>query len=314
MVDVVALMLKWAEAIDENCLPDHWYEWQLSCVHADLIALNVQEVGGMTALQLLCEDEIALIQREYSYLSAESARLVRGYQPIVEGGGGWWVSGLDPLNRDEAGRWQSMSWGQLKPNRPRPKPDKPGKSIKYESPARVATRAIFLRTTEAIANCCYTTLKRQYGCALPPAHLARVGLWECVLRGNLPVVIVEGAKKAGCLLSMGYPAIALPGIWNGRRVVRSADAARLWDMLIPELDVFATPGRVIVFCFDQDEKPQTQKDVAAAIVATSRLFASQGCVCYTTQWEVDWGKGIDDVAAGMGDELVHEILMDLERL
>jgi Domain of unknown function (DUF3854) len=85
-------------------------------------------------------------------------------------------------------------------------------------------------------------------------------------------------------------------------------------MLIPELELFATPGRVIVFCFDQDEKPQTQRDVAAAIAATSRLFTSQGCVCYTTQWEVDWGKGIDDVAAGMGDELVHEILVDLERL
>ena len=34
---------------------------------------------------------------------------------------------------------------------------------------------------------------------------------------QIPVIICEGAKKAACLLSLGYAAIALPGIFNGYR-------------------------------------------------------------------------------------------------
>lgn len=41
--------------------------------------------------------------------------------------GGWWCSGVDPLNN-----WQKMEWGCFKPTQPRR--NKNGKSIKYEHP------------------------------------------------------------------------------------------------------------------------------------------------------------------------------------
>ncbi|HEY9847188.1 MAG TPA: DUF3854 domain-containing protein, partial [Candidatus Caenarcaniphilales bacterium] len=34
---------------------------------------------------------------------------------------------------------------------------------------------------------------------------------------QVPLILCEGAKKAACLLSLGYAAVALPGVWNGYR-------------------------------------------------------------------------------------------------
>jgi len=34
---------------------------------------------------------------------------------------------------------------------------------------------------------------------------------------KIPVIIVEGAKKAACLLTHSFIAIALPGVFNGYR-------------------------------------------------------------------------------------------------
>ena len=33
---------------------------------------------------------------------------------------------------------------------------------------------------------------------------------------EIPILLTEGEKKAACLLSLGFVAIALPGIWMGR--------------------------------------------------------------------------------------------------
>ncbi|MHC5832827.1 MAG: hypothetical protein ACYT04_96795, partial [Nostoc sp.] len=54
--------------------------------------------------------------------------------------GGWWCSGLDPLNN-----WQMMEWGCFKPNQPRQNHN--GKSIKYEHPPSTPTRVFCLRVT-----------------------------------------------------------------------------------------------------------------------------------------------------------------------
>ncbi|MEO0804517.1 MAG: plasmid replication protein, CyRepA1 family, partial [Cyanobacteria bacterium J06642_2] len=90
---------------------------------------------------------------------------------------------------------------------------------------------------------------------------------------NLPIVICEGAKKAASLLSAGYVAIALPGVWNGRR--KGSDLTP--ERLIPDLNHFATKRRKIYFCFDHDEKPKTVRHVNLAIAKTGKLFSEAGC-------------------------------------
>jgi hypothetical protein len=273
-------------------------EWRNSLIPDSIFELNVQSVGGETALEILTEVAIAQMQSVTSYITGPVRRFLDRYDPIVEGGGGWWVTGVDPLNH-----WERMEWGQLKPNTPRSKPDQPGSILKYESPAKVPTRLILLDVDEAIANAVY----QRYGIN-PDEGDRAIGFWHCVWKYNLPVVIVEGAKKAGCLLGIGFAAIALPGIWNG---IRTKDALGnpINPYLIPDPQVFATSERTVTFAFDADEKLTTQRDVARPTHRTAHLFAQHHCQVQVASWVSLWGKGIDDVAARRGLACVEALIV-----
>ncbi|MDP5338679.1 MAG: DUF3854 domain-containing protein, partial [Nodularia sp. (in: cyanobacteria)] len=117
--------------------------------------------------------------------------------------GGWWCSGLDPLNN-----WQSMEWGCFKPNQPRINQN--GKSIKYEHPPSTPTRVFCLRVTLKI----WQQVSQRYNLAIPSsinvdAHGEAEGFWQWVMQQNIPVIICEGVKKAAALLTQGYVAIAI---------------------------------------------------------------------------------------------------------
>ena len=268
-------------------------EWLDSGVDPGIMALNVEQVSGTAAIELILSNQIAKLQKVTSYVTAETARLLQRYDHLENGG--WWVSGLDPLNQ-----WQRMEWGQLKPTTPRLN-DK-GQIIKYESVLGEPARALFLDVPPAIARLIYA----QSGVKPTPDDRA-LGAWHCIQHYRIPVVLVEGAKKAGALLTAGFAAIALPGIWNGRRVEREAWGQIGSESLIPDLEGF-NDGRRITFCFDQDEKRKTRRAVASAIRATSRLFKPAGCECVVARWQTGWGKGIDDVAVAKGIDAVRGIL------
>jgi hypothetical protein len=268
-------------------------EWLASGVDPGIMALNVEEVSGSGAIELILATQIAKLQKVTSYVTAEAARLIQRYSHLDQGG--WWVSGLDPLNG-----WERMEWGQLKPSTPRLN-DK-GQPIKYESVLGEPARALFLDVPPAIARLIYA----QAGVNPTPDDQA-LGVWHCIQQYRIPVVLVEGAKKAGAVLTAGFAAIALPGIWNGRRVEREAWGQIGNEFLIPDLEGF-NDGRRITFCFDQDEKRKTRRAVASAIRATSRLFASAGCECVVARWQTAWGKGIDDMAVAKGLDAVRGIL------
>jgi Domain of unknown function (DUF3854) len=84
------------------------------------------------------------------------------------------------------------------------------------------------------------------------------GFWAWVItQKSIPLLITEGAKKTACLLSHGFLAIGLPGIWMG------CDAGT--DTLKPGIALVAA-GREVTIVFDMDEKPKTQKTVNSAAV------------------------------------------------
>ena len=129
---------------------------------------------------------------------------------------GWWVSGIDPFT------WEVMEWGRFKPD-----PDTPlaqayfnhksgrEEKAKYRSPARVASRLVLLRITDRL----WEKISARYNVPISAEEKQHPGgFWHWVLQHpEIPIVLVEGEKKAGCLLSLGYVAIPLPGIWMGRR-------------------------------------------------------------------------------------------------
>ncbi|MEQ9358266.1 plasmid replication protein, CyRepA1 family [Coleofasciculus chthonoplastes] len=135
----------------------------------------------------------------------------------------------------------------------------------------------------------------------PPLQTQNVSgeFWQWLIaHPEIPLCITEGAKKAGTLLTAGYAAIALPGVFGGYRVPRDEQGNRIGkSRLIPQLLKLATPGRTIYIAFDQDTKPSTIKAVNAAIRQLGYLLTQKGCSVKVISWHPDQGKGVDDLIA-----------------
>ena len=94
--------------------------------------------------------------------------------------------------------------------------------------------------------------------------------WDWFVSTGLPLIITEGAKKAAALVSTGYPAIALNGIWgwgaNEKDMfgeVERGSSGESIKIVHPDLEPFLN-DREIVLAFDRDEEPVTIKTVEAA--------------------------------------------------
>jgi hypothetical protein len=113
------------------------------------------------------------------------------------------------------------------------------------------------------------------------------------------VILTEGVKKAAALLSQGFAAIGLPGIWGGYRK-KSGNPC-----LLPQLAVFASSGRQVYFAFDQDEKPTTRLHNRKAVGCTARLLQQHGSAVSIISWS-PWIKGCDDLIVAKGAEYFEQ--------
>lgn len=115
------------------------------------------------------------------------------YAPLLDGG--WWVSGLDPLNN-----WLPMIWGRYKPDNSRIIGSK-SKPIKYESPPKVANRVTYFNVPQHI----WSRVAQRYGIKLYHSPLARrltartkpLCFWEWVrANSQIPIILTEGEKSS----------------------------------------------------------------------------------------------------------------------
>ncbi|NJL82317.1 MAG: DUF3854 domain-containing protein [Chloroflexaceae bacterium] len=133
-----------------------------------------------------------------------------------------------------------------------------------------------------------------------------IGFWAWVIANpKIPITIVEGAKKAGALLSTGRVAIALPGIWNwiDAHAPRLEDGRRL-KTLSTLLQAFCQGNREFTLAFDQDKKQTTQKQVRLAAKSLGKALSKAGQKVTILRWPPDCGKGIDDALVACGPEWV----------
>jgi len=237
------------------------------------------------------------------------------YFPLENGG--WWCNGVDVLNN-----FEPELWGQFKPKTPRTTSEFKGfgqpkiKKVKYEPPPKLPT-SIFalpvpLHLWQAIAS--------RYQRPLPPNIVVTpsgraLGFWQWVIDNpSIPLIITEGAKKAGAIITASYVAIALPGIFNGYRQPKNNWGHPIGKPhLIPQLEVFAQKGREIIFCFDQDKKPATLKNVRTAIAKTGGLLAQKGCRVSVIDWDYP-EKGVDDLLVARGVDCFHALYQNRTRL
>jgi hypothetical protein len=290
----------------------HLNEWLSSAVHPDIINLNVESLGPGEAIERLTENAIEAIGKDqktphsYQYATSPVAKILDRYSDMSSEG--WWASGIDILIGEPS------QWGCFKPDRPRVSQDK-GKPIKYEHPAKCPTEIFALRASYRIG------LKIAEKQGLKDDYLARLGIesldsedrefWQWVIKHpSIALLITEGAKKAGSLLTAGYVAIALPGIYSGYRQEKDPWGNVIGlPRLIPQLEAFCQGGREVVFCFDQDTKPKTVKNVRRALDRTGKLLGYKGCKVSVARWDKSY-KGVDDFIAATGEDELDRVYQE----
>ena len=259
-------------------------EWDASGVDPQLTQLNVIPLAGYRPLNYLLSAN-TLPRRNDGRVSSA---LLKRYNHVYAGG--WWCSGIDILTG------KTDPWGCFKPLQPRRSINQQ-KLIKYEHPPQTPTGIFALRVSQEI----WQRIANRYHLEIVPESIQLdqpdLGFWDWIIdHSEVPLCITEGVKKAGALLSAGYAAIALPGIYSGYRVPKDEWGNRIGSSrLIPQLQKLATPQREIYITFDQDTKPNTIKAVQGAIQQLGYLFSRANCIVKVITWNPQLGKGVDDL-------------------
>ncbi len=262
---------------------DYRSEWQKSCVDEELIDLNVTPLKGLNSLDYLLYSD----QLPRNNDGRVNSQILKRYEHTTDGG--WWCSGLDVLTGKED------LWGCFKPVHPRTTDD-PKKIIKYEHPPMEKTGLFALRVPPKL----WEKIARKNNIEFSPAEHTNFWSW-LIANPSVPLCITEGAKKAGTLLSAGYPAIALPGVNNGYRTPKDNNGRKIAKAhLIPQIQLFAQPDREIYIVFDQDSRAKSIKAVNAAIAKMGGLLVQAKCKVKVVTWSSGLGKGVDDFISQQG--------------
>ncbi len=159
--------------------------------------------------------------------------------------GGWWCGSLN-LETMQPHEY----FGQFKPDNPI---QLNGKPSKYLTPKNLAYDAIALQHSEA-------------------------DYWQALIDDrSMPLVITEGAKKAGHIMSCGFHALALIGVWMGEGTDRNGRS-----LLVPNLKILAVTGRPIVFAFDADLYRKTS--VKKALISLATELNRKECKVNVAVW------------------------------
>ncbi|MBN3924204.1 plasmid replication protein, CyRepA1 family [Nostoc sp. NMS4] len=233
---------------------------------------------------------------------------IRQYQHLLLGG--TWIQSLDPFKN-----WQPMEWGRIKPNFPRIDWEK-GKPVKYESPPKTPNRVTYFDVANPIWDkVAKRYLIKRYHSLLALRLLDKLNpliFWEWVKQHpEIPIILCEGEKKAACLLSLGFVAIALPGIWNGRVGKQDFD-----ERLHPDLVPMAQAGRKFIILFDYETSSKTRWSVFQATVRTAKAIESAGCFCEVALLPGP-EKGVDDFVVSRSEDanaLLTAIIDDAKSL
>ncbi|MEG4989805.1 DUF3854 domain-containing protein [Microcoleus sp. BR0-C5] len=258
-----------------------------SGIKPKICELNFEPANGLPVYDLVYRDNDKILKS-----GDVSAQARRNYSKC-EGVGGFIVNGRfrqlsgPPLARDEKGR--ARKYHQPK-----------GKPLEYFCPL------VDVPTWREIAA------KEQLAMPDMPAvglNGEALGFWDWVIESGCSVVATEGEKKAAALVSRGYAAIGLPGIYTGYRVTKrgfwvfctdsrkdyqKAAARELHAALKP----FDTKNRLITILFDFRRGDYSQSPEFKAASITAKLFEN---AIVTIAQLPGPEKGADDFIVAGGD-------------
>lgn len=258
-------------------------EFRLSAIPDRLTHLNIEWHQGVNAVMLLAQGPIESAQKQNSFVGQAIARTLKKYEYLAAGLWATYGTTIDgeinqtvsvkPVTPREGTENKGFGW--------RPT----GKKVKYDaplgSPALPILPFVDRQTAQEIFD--------KFGVTpLEGEHF-----WQTVQRCGLPIIVTEGVKKALALIAHRYPAIALRGITVWHTKGEKTD-------LHPGLVEFATTGRKIHICFDQDLTPKTVKNVSREINNLGKELKRRGCLVSVMCWQPSEGKGIDDAIYNAG--------------
>jgi hypothetical protein len=275
----------------------HHEEWRACSVDEQLIRENVLSLAGYEPHERLL---YALPPEKRRNDGRVRDAILKRYQHLEHGG--WYITGLDPKTN-----WVDvMAWGRFKPDQPRI--DGNGKTIKYESPLKPASNRV---TYYRVPLHLWREIASRYGVKLYHSPLALrlttrkqpVNFWSWVKNHpEIPIILTEGEKKAGAVLSQGYAAISLPGIWGGRNSKGKDPEQKLHHDLMH----LAGAGRTLIILFDYDQKQSTREAVYKATLATGKAIEATGACCKVALLPGQ-EKGIDDFITARGLNAAKEL-------
>jgi putative DNA primase/helicase len=280
-----------------SLLQHHQTELLASSIAPEIIALNFESLTEEESPEALL----------YAVSRKNDGRVSDKHTHYQNLGSGWWCTGIDLATGDR------MDWGCFKPDEPRTDKAK-GKPIKYEHPPATRTEYFALAVSFGLG----AKIAARYGLADEYADRQRqssaeaedIGFWSWAIEQKaITLFLAEGAKKAACLLSMGYLVIGLPGIWGGHR---NGKAEGLPSGLIPALRSIVE-GREVLVVFDQDSNPKTAREVGRAANTTLRDCREAGA---NPTGRIAWDlfehphKGIDDLVVAEGAEIFDRLVQE----
>ncbi|MBN3924014.1 VapE domain-containing protein [Nostoc sp. NMS4] len=177
----------------------------------------------------------------------------------------WTAIGIDPLTEEP-----TLLGVQVKPDIP--SINKQGKATKYIGASDYDSYPLFLST--GIDN-----------------------FWKAVIDDkSKPIILTEGAKKAGCGLSNEYITISIPGVSTCRKNGRLHDSLKL----------FTGFGRTFYLCFDNDL--MQKKPVQNALIGMARELSASGSKVMVIELPPGELKGMDDFISNNGKEEFDKLI------
>ncbi|NJN62579.1 MAG: DUF3854 domain-containing protein [Coleofasciculaceae cyanobacterium RL_1_1] len=279
--------------------PRHLAELTASCINPQLAQLNCLSLDGDPAIKRFLDSVDANFLTNRSQTDAVWRALRKRDNVRAIEAGALFFESIDPLTDT------SLDWVRCKPDSPRVGLTQSaagdwissGKPVKYETPPKQPLRLSFFRVTLeqwgwVAARYGYSTPKQVEVLSSGEAR----GFWSWIVeKTDIPLILTEGEKKALALLSLGFPAISVPGVNCAYR--RKAGGRVLHPDLLP----FLHEKRPVILAYDCDPKRSTRLAVDGAIATTAELLESHQVQVKIARWNPHLAKGIDDLIAAGGD-------------
>ena len=284
-----------------NIDDQHLAEFTASAIAQDIVALNFRSFDGEDENGLDEVFTLLIPNPKHNNNGTPSGTSQQQLAAILRSGG-WIFEGYKGIC--------------VKPNSPR-KDEEKDRYIKYESPRGTGNQQLFIprisvRAGQTIINKAIEIskaspeLEKDYRqrIELLEAEAEDTGFWNWFITTGIPLIVTEGIKKACSVVSAGYPAIGLNGVWgwgtNNKDMfgaVEKDDRGKSLKTIHLDLEPFLD-GRELVLAFDRDINPETVCMVEAAKSAFVRAVEGEGIEITDLKWRTS--KGIDDYIAAKG--------------